>query len=60
MTEQCPTDEDLAAFVDGWPYDRPRIEAHLVRCATCRDIVVFVVRMKEMFPDPKERKPDVK
>jgi anti-sigma factor RsiW len=53
MTEQCPSDEDLAAFTDGRvsPDERARIEGHLSRCATCREIVVFAVRMKDTIPD---------
>lgn len=48
MSEQCPADEDLAAFVDGavWPEERTFIELHLSRCAKCREIVVFVSRTK--------------
>ena len=49
MTEQCPTDEDLAAFVEGWPDGSTRIEGHLSRCAKCRDIVVFAVRTRELI-----------
>jgi len=49
MTEQCPSDEALAAFADGWPHERARIEGHLSRCAKCRDIVVFAVRTRELI-----------
>jgi len=52
MTEQCPSDEDLAGFADGWPHERARIEDHLSRCAKCREIVVFAFRTKETLPDP--------
>lgn len=54
MSEQCLSDEDLAAFVDGnvWPDERPRIEGHLSRCAQCREIMVFVARSKEVIPEP--------
>ena len=51
MTEQCPSDEDLAAFADGWPHERARIEDHLSRCAKCRDIVVFACRTRERITD---------
>jgi anti-sigma factor RsiW len=54
MMDECLSDNDIAAFVDGkvWPEERPRMEGHLARCAKCRDIVVFVFRMNEMFPPP--------
>jgi anti-sigma factor RsiW len=61
MTEQCPSDEALAAFADGnvWPDDRPRIEGHLSRCPKCREIVVFAVRMKESIPDSPSPDPSL-
>jgi anti-sigma factor ChrR (cupin superfamily) len=56
MNEQCPSDEDLAAFAEGnvLPEERPRIEGHLARCSTCREIVTFVVQSKEESVPPKQ------
>ena len=55
MTEQCPSDEDLAAFAEGnvLPEERPRIEGHLARCSTCREIVTFVLQSKEESVSPQ-------
>ena len=39
--DACPDAEQLAAYIDGMldPAERTQIEAHLVSCADCRDIV---------------------
>ena len=58
MSKECPEIEDLAAFAEGklTPKDRirlqPRIEAHLLVCNRCREIVVFAVKSKEEVADP--------
>ncbi len=56
MPEQCPTDEDLAAFAEGnvTPEERLRIEGHLARCSTCREIVTFVLQTIEDFAPPNQ------
>ena len=59
MTEECLSVNDFTAYVDGFVRqgDMPRIEAHLFGCSECREMVVFLFRMKEMYPDPVRPKP---
>lgn len=56
MTEQCPSDEDLAAFAEGnvFAEERRRIEGHLARCSTCREIVTFVLQTLGEPAPPKQ------
>ena len=63
LSKECPEIEDLAAFAEGklTPKDRVllqgRIEAHLLVCDRCREIVVFAVKSEEEETGPVPRKP---
>jgi hypothetical protein len=48
----CPTDEDLAAFLDGTlsKADRERVIAHLANCETCYEIFVGSVHFLQDNP----------
>jgi hypothetical protein len=49
----CPTLEILTAMVDNnlMPEERDQVEAHLTECATCLDVVAFVMKHKPLKPD---------
>lgn len=59
MSEQCPDENDLAAYVDDnvSPDERAYIEDHLARCAICRELVVFAFRMDETVTRPFAKTP---
>ncbi len=59
MNEQCPDENDLAAYVvDNVSADeRAQIEAHLARCAECRELVIFAFRMSETVTLPFAKTP---
>lgn len=48
-----PSEEDLAAFVDGRISDEPMVE-HLADCADCRDIVMTATEMKALDSNVKQ------
>jgi hypothetical protein len=54
MAENCPELGVLAAFADGLltAEEQSKVEAHLVRCARCLDIVSFAVQAKSAVPRP--------
>lgn len=57
MEEMCPTDEELAAYIDGslsLP-DKEKMEHHLIRCKKCRHVVAVVIKSKAAVPDPPSR-----
>ncbi|HVC21667.1 MAG TPA: CHAT domain-containing protein [Vicinamibacterales bacterium] len=47
--DACPDEEALAAYIDGTlaATDRAAVEAHLTRCADCREIVAETARFRE-------------
>jgi anti-sigma factor RsiW len=54
MAENCPELGVLAAFADGLltSEEQHTIEAHLVKCARCLDIVSFAAQAKSAVPRP--------
>jgi hypothetical protein len=54
MPENCPDAIMLAAFVDSalTEFEAQRIEHHLVRCKTCREIIALTIKSRRAVPDP--------
>jgi Putative zinc-finger len=50
----CPTDEELAAFIDGMlsPSERSRITAHLADCESCYEIFAGAVHFQQETVSP--------
>jgi anti-sigma factor RsiW len=50
---ECPSEETLAAFVDGGltAEERRSVEEHLEDCAKCRTLVALVLRNREKPPE---------
>jgi anti-sigma factor RsiW len=48
VPSQCPSDETLAAYLDGalTEEEREKIEEHLVDCTKCRRVVAEAVRRR--------------
>ena len=53
MLDPCPDTELLAAYVDENVTEKERrhIDAHLVDCERCLDVVAFVIASKVAIPD---------
>lgn len=53
MADSCPHTELLAAYVDEnvTQEERTLIDAHLVDCERCLDLVAFVIASKVATPD---------
>jgi anti-sigma factor RsiW len=54
LVDSCPDTELLAAYVDENVTEKERrlIDAHLVDCERCLDVVAFVIASKVAIPDP--------
>lgn len=54
MAEPCPDIEVLAAYVDEnvTREEQRLVDAHLVDCERCLDVVTFVIASKVAIPDP--------
>jgi hypothetical protein len=54
MADGCPSLELLCAFIDCnvTPEELAFLEHHLVRCDSCREIVVDVIKSQRDVPDP--------
>lgn len=52
---QCLDVETLAAYLEHFlsPEDSAEVEAHLVRCRTCRKIIANVIKSESLIPDPE-------
>ena len=55
MAEACPEDEVLGAYIEHnlLPEQQQRIEAHLVECRLCRELIAAVIGTMPMIPDPR-------
>ena len=55
MAKACPKDEMLGAYIEHnlLPEQRRRIEAHLVECTFCRELIAGVIRTMATVPDPQ-------
>jgi hypothetical protein len=51
---ECPDENLLAAYVERSVMIRElaQLEAHLIDCRDCRDVVFLVLESKEVVPDP--------
>ena len=54
MRGECPQIERLAAYADGAlrANEQEEVEAHLVECKVCLDIVAFAMKAKSAVPRP--------
>lgn len=54
LANSCPQTELLAAYVDEnvTQEERMLIDAHLVDCERCLDVVAFAIASKVAIPDP--------
>jgi anti-sigma factor ChrR (cupin superfamily) len=53
LAEACPDAELLAAYADEnvTPEERQMIDAHLVCCDQCAEVVAFAIACKSLIPD---------
>ena len=59
LANQCPDIELLAAYIDEnvSVEERRLVDAHLVDCERCLEVVAFVIASKVAIPDPEASNP---
>ena len=60
MAEGCPSEELLAAYIDGvaTPKEIELVDAHLNGCHQCLELVAAVILSRIAIPDPVLPDPD--
>ena len=55
MAEACPESKTLGAYIDHnlLPQQQQQMEAHLLECRLCRELIAAVIKTKATVPDPR-------
>ena len=55
MAGPCPEDGLLGAYIENnlLPEEKRQIEAHLVECRLCRELIAAVITSMAAVPDPQ-------